>query len=61
MNMSYCRFQNTANDLADCINAIADYNEEYKDESISEREKMYAKNLYKLCQEYIEEYECQFV
>lgn len=21
-NMSYCRFQNTANDLEDCINAI---------------------------------------
>ena len=21
-NMSYCRFENTANDLADCVNAI---------------------------------------
>ncbi len=21
-NMSYCRFENTANDLADCVNAV---------------------------------------
>ena len=23
-NMSYCRFQNTSNDLADCVNVIED-------------------------------------
>ena len=23
-NMSYCRFENTANDLADCVYALAD-------------------------------------
>lgn len=24
MNMSYCRFENTANDLADCLGALRD-------------------------------------
>ena len=34
MNMSYCRFQNTSNDLSDCINAIEE--EEIKDLSQDE-------------------------
>ena len=29
--MSYCRFENTANDLGDCIEAIQDWEEECKD------------------------------
>ena len=30
-NMSYCRFENTAKDLGDCINAIRDWEDECKD------------------------------
>ena len=30
-NMSYCRFENTANDLGDCIEAIRDWEDECKD------------------------------
>ena len=29
--MSYCRFENTTNDLGDCIEAIRDWEEECKD------------------------------
>ena len=29
--MSYCRFENTAGDLGDCIDAIRDWEEECKD------------------------------
>ena len=29
--MSYCRFENTAKDLGDCINAIHDWEEDCKD------------------------------
>ena len=30
-NMSYCRFENTAGDLGDCIEAIRDWEDECKD------------------------------
>ena len=30
-NMSYCRFENTAGDLGDCIEAIHDWEDECKD------------------------------
>ena len=30
-NMSYCRFENTAGDLGDCIDAIRDWEDECKD------------------------------
>ena len=29
--MSYCRFENTTNDLGDCIEAIRDWQEDCKD------------------------------
>jgi hypothetical protein len=35
-NMSYCRFENTANDLGDCIDAIHDWKENCKDLSSHE-------------------------
>ena len=39
-NMSYCRFENTANDLQDCVNAIrrGEYNElnDYEVEGLQE-------------------------
>ena len=35
-NMSYCRFENTAGDLGDCIEAIRDWEEDCKDLSLYE-------------------------
>lgn len=53
-NMSYCRFENTSNDLADCVNAL-------KNEGLNSLESSYEKNgakrIYELCKEYIELYE----
>jgi len=33
MNMSYCRFQNTASDLADCAENLASLNPEHFDQN----------------------------
>jgi hypothetical protein len=50
-NMSYCRFQNTYQDLKDCIESI-EYRTDIKD--LPEIEKKYALKLRKLCEEYLE-------
>lgn len=50
-NMSYCRFENTYGDFADCLRSIINRN------SLSESEEYYAKELYKLAEAYIDEYE----
>jgi hypothetical protein len=42
-NMSYCRFENTLRDLADCANAM--------DDDTSEREQEYRHRLISLCVE----------
>ena len=49
--MSYCRFQNTYQDLKDCIESI-EYRTDIKD--LPEIEKKYALKLRKLCEEYLE-------
>lgn len=46
-NMSYCRFENTFNDLKDCYNALA--NEGI--ESLSETERKYAEKLISMCED----------
>lgn len=46
-NMSYCRFENTSRDLADCVHAL-----EY-DEEISEREMHYVCVMRTLCEDFI--------
>lgn len=44
-NMSYCRFENTCEDLQDCYDALAE-----KDISeLSKSEQIYAKKLIKMC------------
>ena len=52
-NMSYCRFENTYNDLCDCLNVL-------KYEGIqgieSDREKEAAEDLLKIALRYIEVY-----
>lgn len=48
-NMSYCRFQNTANDLADCVESINEY--------ASEDEANAASRMYDLCKRFIRDYD----
>lgn len=43
-NMSYCRFENTFEDLKDCADHL-------EDEDVSSSEKFYKKRLIRLCQE----------
>ena len=50
-NMSYCRFENTASDLADCLEHIGDDEDE-----MSEYEKAGKKRLLKLCAQIAEDY-----
>ena len=60
MNMSYCRFQNTANDLSDCVDALNenDINEENEHgEKLSEKEFRSAKRLIELAREIADLYE----
>lgn len=52
-NMSYCRFQNTLNDLADCESALCD--ESFDD--LSEEEQKACRRMYRLCKQFIETYE----
>lgn len=52
-NMSYCRFQNTAIDLEDCVEEM----QESGVEKLSMEECKAATRLYDLCQEYIRAYE----
>ena len=47
INMSYCRFENTFNALAECEQSLAEI-ESLND--LSEREKEYAKELIRLCE-----------
>lgn len=53
MNMSYCRFQNTLQDLQDCARALAD-----EDELSAEEEKA-KKRLISLCRDIVHECDCQ--
>ncbi len=51
-NMSYCRFENTSNDLRDCVNAL-----EQGDYPGSDYEKQAAKYIIDLCKRYAKAYE----
>ena len=51
-NMSYCRFENTAGDLEDCIEAIHDWEDECKD--LSSYETRALKDLLEQAKEIIE-------
>lgn len=51
-NMSYCRFENTNSDLADCVKALEGVI--YDQEEISEREWRYAKLMKEWCERYLE-------
>ena len=48
-NMAYCRFQNTLNDLRDCLDAMED------GDDLSEEEVRARKGLVKVCQDIVEQ------
>jgi len=52
-NMSYCRFENTVNDMHDCIDALeeADYDMEVLQEDASEYERGTMEEFIKLCKQ----------
>lgn len=54
-NMSYCRFQNTHVGLQDCIDGLTDDGID----SLSPEELRAAKQMYELCQEFIDQWEEQ--
>ena len=54
-NMSYCRFENTKSDLADCVSALEGI--AYDNESISKREWNYAKMMKEWCERFIETFD----
>ena len=51
-NMSYCRFENTLSDLADCVDALDEVI--YNHEEISESEWKCAKRMKVWCERYLE-------
>lgn len=55
-NMSYCRFENTYNDLLDCQSALQEDGVAGVIEEADERERPYIKKLIMLCREIIEEF-----
>ena len=53
-NMSYCRFENTLPDLADCADALENIGGDIS--QLSETEQKKAKRLIALCKEISEKY-----
>lgn len=51
-NMSYCRFENTYEDLVECYETLQ---EKYLDE-LSETERKYAEKLIKLCENIVDDF-----
>ena len=51
-NMSYCRFENTNSDLADCVKALEGVI--YDQEEISKREWLFARSMKEWCERYLE-------
>lgn len=53
-NMSYCRFQNTKNDLEDCVNVLMGESEHYQNvNKLSREEKRAYENMKELCEQFL--------
>ena len=52
-NMSYCRFQNTATDLRDCVNVLEDARD-LDDLGLSEDEERAMKRMRMLCEDFLD-------
>lgn len=53
-NMSYCRFENTSQDLEDCVEALAQI-ESFDD--LSKSEKRFCEKMYEQCQTFMNLFE----
>lgn len=53
-NMSYCRFENTYSNLADCVGSLEDC------EEMSNLEHRYASLMREMCERYIKAYDSIF-
>ena len=56
-NMSYCKFENTFNDLNDCLTSLENYSIEELEENASTYEKPYIRKLINLCTEISQNYD----
>ena len=54
--MSYCRFENTYNDLVDCLEALGDSSIEKLEEEANQYERKYIRKLIELCEEIASNY-----
>lgn len=55
-NMSYCRFENTSDDLLDCVNVMQEACT-LEEMDLSEEETRSMNRMRKLCERFLEEYE----
>jgi len=56
-NMSYCRFENTLQDLRDCFDALREYSATELMEEANEYEKRSIVQLIKVCKEISDDYD----
>jgi len=56
MNMSYCRFKNTASDLFDCVEAMAD-SENILEMNLTNEERQSMAKMKEYCEYFLQEYE----
>lgn len=56
-NMSYCRFENTVSDLADCQEALRDVNIPRPAKSLSKEEYRAMKSLVEICKDIASDFE----
>ena len=56
-NMSYCKFENTFNDLNDCLTSLENSSIEELEENASTYEKSYIRKLINLCTEISQNYD----
>ena len=55
-NMSYCRFENTSNDLSDCVNAMEEA-ETLAEMDLNQYEARAMKYMARLAQEFLDQYD----
>lgn len=56
MNLSYCRFENTYNDLMDCLEELDNSSIERLEENANQYERKYIRKLIELCEEIASNY-----
>lgn len=54
-SMSYCKFENTSNDLGQCLDAMEEANS-IDDLDLNQYEQDAFRSMYDMCKQYVEEY-----